>query len=136
MGNIMHESFFSPTNANDQYNNGEYNKIQDTNYDFESDKAGNVAYGLIQWKNVSRRTDLSNIAENMGLLVSNINAQLACIRYECETSCSAAFNSVKNSGNVDTATQICKDGIEICNDNSLSLRTNYANIIYNALRTE
>lgn len=133
MGNIMHESFFSPTNANDQYNNGQYGDIQDTDYNFEADTNNEVAYGLIQWKFFSRRDDLEYVAGNMGLNVGDINAQFACIRYESETSYSNAWSNLRLSGSVASATQIFKDQYEQCSDNTLAERTNYANTIYTAL---
>lgn len=133
MGNIMHESFFSPTNANDEYNNGQYDDIQDSDYNFETDTTNEVAYGLIQWKFYSRRDDLEEVADNMGLNVGDINAQFACIRYESETSYSSAWSNLRLSNSVANATQIFKDQYEQCDDDTLAIRTNYANIINNAL---
>ena len=136
MGNIMQESYFCPTNANNYYNNGQFSAVDDSNYDF--DAYPGAAYGLIQWLDSSRRSNLKDVASEMGLNVSDINAQFACIRDESEDSyyCKNGWTNLTTSSTIASATQIFKDEIEICNDDSLSDRINYANIIYNALKTE
>ena len=131
MGNIMQESYFSPNNAQDT----SYSGIQNSNYTYQA--GDGVAYGLIQWKHSSRKNNLLTVANSMGLSVSNINAQFACIRDESIKSnyCLTGWNSLRNCGSVSDATRIFKEQVEICGDNTLNDRTNFANIIYNALRT-
>lgn len=74
----------------------------------------------------------------MGLLVNNINAQFACIRDESIKSnfCLSQWNDFRNINGVSEATRFFKDEIEICDDNTLNTRINYANTIYAALKTK
>ena len=132
MGNIMQESYFSPNNAQ----NTSYPGIQNPEYTYQT--GDNVAYGLIQWKENSRKNNLSIVANSMGLLVNNINAQFACIRDESIKSnfCLSQWNNFRNINGVSEATRFFKDKIEICDDNTLNTRINYANTIYAALKTE
>ena len=131
MGNIMQESCFSPNNAQDT----SYSGIQNSNYTYQA--GDGVAYGLIQWKHSSRKNNLLTVANSMGLSVSNINAQFACIRDESTKSnfCLAGWNLLRNSNGIANATQVFKDNIELCGDSTLNDRINFANTIYNALRT-
>ena len=132
MGNIMQESYFCPTNANDET----YPGIDNPNYDFATDTEPYSAYGLIQWKFSTRRSDLATVAGNMELDVGDINAQFACIRYESETFYSNAWSNLRLSNTVESATQIFKEQYEQCYDDTFTDRKNYANTIYTALKTE
>lgn len=131
MGNIMQESFFSPNNASET----PYPGIQNPEYTYQT--GDSIAYGLIQWKEGSRKSNLLDVANSMKLSVSNINAQFACIRDESTKShfCLAGWNLLRSSGSVEGATKIFKEEIEICDDNTLNGRIDFANTIYNALKT-
>ena len=76
MGNMLLESRFSSDNANE----GMYPGDHDYNYSYSTNDG--VAYGLIQWRDSSRKQGLLNKAGELGLSVSNLNAQLAYLRQE------------------------------------------------------
>ena len=76
MGNILLESRFASDNAQDS----KYPKDHNSNYAYKAND--NVAYGLIQWKAESRKRGLQSKANELGLSVSDLNAQLAYFKQE------------------------------------------------------
>lgn len=80
MGNFLEESRFSSDNARDTVYPGDHN----SNYTFKSDDG--VAYGIIQWLDSNRKAGLLNKANELGLAVSDINAQFAFLRQEMTSS--------------------------------------------------
>lgn len=79
-GNILAESVFSADNAQNSFG---YLGVHDKKYKYSVDDR--VGYGLIQWSEKSRKERLLKTANDMGLSVSNLNAQLACFRKEMKT---------------------------------------------------
>ncbi|MGN0374240.1 MAG: phage tail tip lysozyme [Butyrivibrio sp.] len=129
MGNIMQESKFTPSNAYDSVYPGAYNP----EYQYETDDQ--IAYGLIQWKHPVRKGLLLSEAQNMQLDVSDINAQFSCLRAEANSSdyCKDGWTNLGKSTTVASSTEVFKSQIEMCTDNTLQTRRNYAELIYNAL---
>lgn len=76
-GNILEESRFSSDNRQDTDDDA---KVHDTEYKYKVDDQ--KGYGLLQWTYISRKQGLQDMAKNMTLKVSNINAQLAQFRDE------------------------------------------------------
>ena len=79
-GNILAESVFSADNAQDSFG---YSGVHNKKYKYSV--GDGVGYGLIQWSEESRKERLLKTANDMGLSVSNLNAQLACFRKEMKT---------------------------------------------------
>lgn len=127
MGNMFAESGIIPNNANDNYYPGEYN----TDYIFSA--SDEIAYGIMQWKHLDRKPILATKSDEMGLPESNINVQFATIAYEARNAYSNQWSHFRSSTTINSATQVFMNEIEEPNDNSLSTRINYAQIIYNAL---
>lgn len=130
MGNIYSESAFSSTNAQDAYG---YREIYDTGYNYNA--YDSVGYGLMQWTYYERKENLAEIASDMGVGVGNINAQLALMQYEStHGEYSSAWNKLKNSTSVASATEIVMYEIERPrNLDEINQRIAYANTIYNAM---
>ena len=129
MGNIMHESRFSPVNAYDEMYPGDYN------YNYHFTKDDNVAYGIIQWKDITRRGWLSDTASEMGLSAGDINVQFATIRKEAEVYWYGDdWEELRKCSNYSDSAKVFKNKIEGCDDNTLGNRTAYAKEIYNALK--
>lgn len=131
MGNIYAESAIVPNNANDSFYPGKYNS--DYTYIVEEKDEDLVAYGLIQWKERTRKELLLNTAKDMGLSVSNIYAQLATLEYEANSTYKTAWTNLKKCTTAASAAQVFMSEFEQCGSESLSARVNYANIIYNAM---
>lgn len=128
MGNIMHESGASPTNAQDSKISGA-SKLRDTFYVYST--TDDVAYGIIQWKNSSRKQGLLDMANIMGRSVGDSNVQFAYLRKELETSCNSAFRKITGADNVENAARVFCSEVEITAWNDQ--RLDKANTIYSAL---
>lgn len=127
MGNIMQESGASPTNAQDSKMNS--SKLRDTGYTYST--TDNVAYGIVQWKNQSRKQGLKDMTDTMGSTVSNCNVQFAYLRSELETSCKSAWNKIKDKDDVENAARVFCGEFEVTAWSDQ--RLDKANTVYNAL---
>ena len=105
--------------------------MDDTNYKYKIDDG--IGYGLIQWTYYTRKEGLANTASEMGLKVSDINAQLAFIRKESSTTLKSAWDNLKKSNTVYDATKIFYDKIEIISDSSFDKRYSNAQKIYSIM---
>lgn len=141
MGNIGWESRFSTINAQDSKG---YSGVFDDEYEYETENE--IGYGLLQWTEKTRKQDLLDLANEMGLTVDNINVQFACMRsesYDYQQGKNAwdmlrKVEGAENTGAYDLcdrATKIGRDEIEICFDETLSNRQEFAHIIYDAMLT-
>lgn len=128
MGNIMHESGASPTNAQDSKISGP-SKLRDTSYSYAVED--DIAYGIIQWKHKDRKQGLLNMKDTMVSAVSDCNVQFAYLRSELETSCKSAWKKITDSDNVENAAKVFCAEVEITAWNNQRLEK--ANIVYNAL---
>ncbi len=128
MGNIMHESGASPTNAQDSKIPGS-SKLRDTTYAYSA--TDGIAYGIIQWQYSSRKQGLLDMANNMGSTVSDSNVQFAYLRNEVETSLKAAWKKITDEDDVENAAKVFCAEIEITAWNSNRLEK--ANIVNGAL---
>lgn len=137
IGNIYAESAIVPNNAADSDYPGKYNS--DYTYIVEEKDEDLVAYGLIQWKERSRKEALleafkeDRYATTNILPPSNINTQLAMIEYEANNTYKTAWTNLKKCTTAASAAQVFMSEFEQCGSESLSARVNYANIIYNAM---
>ena len=127
MGNIMHESGASPTNAQDSAMPSK--KLRDTTYTYSV--TDNIAYGIIQWKNQSRKQGLKDMASTMGSAVSDWNVQFAYLRSELETSFKSAWEKIKDKDDIENAAKVFCAEVEITAWNNQRLEK--ANTVYNAL---
>ena len=129
MGNIMQESLFSATNANDGFYPGANNP------DYNFSQTDDIAYGIMQWKDDPRKKVLADQADNFGVHESDIIAQLACMKAEStmDNICKSGWESLRQCTTVASAATVFKNEIEQCNDDSLQDRINYAQVFYNVL---
>lgn len=124
-GNILCESVFSADNAQDRAGYpGVHNK------DYKYSTTDGVGYGLIQWTFSSRKQGLKDMAKNMGLSVSNINAQLAWFREEMETTFSKSWKKICNATKAKKASDIFLEEIENPRVKNYAERRKYSRIIY------
>lgn len=128
MGNVMHESGASPSNAQDTKIPGS-SKLRDTGYDYSA--TDDIAYGIIRWKQEDRKRGLLNMALTMGSAVDDCNVQFAYLRSELETSCKSAWKKITDNDNIENAAKVFCAEIEITGWNNQRLEK--ANIVYNAL---
>lgn len=128
MGNIMHESGASPTNAQDSKIPGS-SKLRDTTYVYSA--TDGIAYGIIQWQHSSRKQGLLDMANNMGSTVSDCNVQFAYLRNEVETSLKSAWKKITDKDDVENAAKVFCTEIEITAWNSK--RLDKANVVNGAL---
>lgn len=126
MGNIKQESDFSSSNANNKKMGND--SIYDTDYVYNTDD--DVAYGLIQWCDESRKEILLRASGSMGKDVSDINVQLATLNYEAGNTYNTAWINLRNTTSYVAATQVFKEQFEECDDSTLNNRINFAKIIY------
>lgn len=120
MGNIHAESRFSADNAKNQ------GAVIDHDPDYVYSCTDNRGYGICQWTSVSRKQTLQQTATEMGLAVSDINAQLATIRKELNGDYSNTYNQLCNTGSIIDATSLIFSAYEGPEDDSLSSRQAYA----------
>ena len=131
LGNIMAESGCVPDNAQDT---GTNKKLHDKDYKFNvSDGRG---YGLIQWTIKERKQLLKDTSSQMGLSVSDINAQFACFRKETERDdlTKSAWNKLKKTDLIDGATGIFLNEIEMPGNRNFSERYEKATTIYSVMK--
>lgn len=131
LGNIMSESGCVPDNAQDTDTN---KKLHDKDYKFNvSDGRG---YGLIQWTIKERKQLLKDTSSQMGLSVSDINAQFACFRKETERDdlTKSAWETLKEHDMIDTSTGIFLSKIENPRNPDFGERYSNAKIIYSVMK--
>lgn len=129
LANIMAESGCVPDNLQD---NGK-KKLHDTDYKY-STTDGN-GYGLLQWTFSSRKEGLKTVSAEMGLSVSDINAQFACIRKESEVGdCVTAWNKIKKNDSLEKTVAVFLDEIERPKEKDYEGRNEIANNIYKYLK--
>ena len=131
LGNIMAESGCIPDNAQDT---GTNKKLHDKDYKFNvSDGRG---YGLIQWTIKERKQLLKDTSSQMGLSVSDINAQFACFRKETERDdmTKSAWKTLKEHDMIDTSTGIFLSKIENPKVQNFDERYSKAKIIYSVMK--
>lgn len=131
LGNIMAESGCIPDNAKDTDTN---KKLHDKDYKYNvSDGRG---YGLIQWTIQKRKQLLKDTSSQMGLSVSDINAQFACFRKETERDdlTKSAWNKLKKTDLIDGATGIFLNEIEMPDNRNFSERYEKATTIYSVMK--
>lgn len=131
LGNIMSESGCIPDNAKDT---GTNKKLHDKDYKFNvSDGRG---YGLIQWTIKERKQLLKDTSSQMGLSVSDINAQFACFRKETERDdmTKSAWKTLKEHDMIDTSTGIFLSKIENPKVQNFDERYSKAKIIYSVMK--
>lgn len=131
LGNIMAESGCIPDNAKDTDTN---KKLHDKDYKYNvSDGRG---YGLIQWTIQKRKQLLKDTSSQMGLSVSDINAQFACFRKETERDdlTKSAWNKLKKTDLIDGATGIFLNEIEMPSNRNYSERYKKATTIYSVMK--
>ncbi len=128
LGNIMAESAFSCTNAQDSYG---YGGIDNPDYNFQIHDG--VGYGLIQWTYYSRKQGLLDTANSMNSNVSDINVQLAYLKQEMENNCKSSWDKIKSSSSVNEACDIFLVDIENPEEKNYDTRRKYAQAIYDCL---
>ena len=134
MGNLYEESRFCPTNAE---NSKGYIGMNDPNYKYKVDDT--VGYGIMQWTDAVRKTNLVNMAISMGYSKANayqegvgdINVQLAHFRNEMLSSYNKQWNGLRSVTSLEASTKIFYTEIERGSANSIEARLNAAKIIYN-----
>lgn len=126
MGNILHESGAVSNNAYNTF----YPGLQNPEYSYSV--TDGIAYGIIQWMDSSRKQGLLNTAGEMGLSVGDLNAQLAYFRRETEDNSIGAWNSLKQTTDVESAAKVFQNDFEICGDGTED-RKNKAIAVYGAL---
>lgn len=132
MGNMFLESNFSPDNAqNSKGYPGNHNPEYTYKYDDE------VAYGLIQWKDDGRKKGLLSKANELGISVSNLNAQLAFLKQELTSSVAGndyykrLWDNIKGLDSVEGICDAFRANIE-GTDGDIQARRNYSTAIFNA----
>ena len=136
MGNIHAESAFSADNARDAIYPGKHNP----EYVYACNDE--VAYGLLQWCDSTRKTGLLNMSNSMRIDASDINAQLAYFRKEMTETIAglanypSAWNEIKAATSYSSACDIFLEKIESPRNPNYSQRRAYSAIIYNAMISE
>lgn len=127
-GNLYAESKFSADNAQGNKNTGKYLKDHDSDYSFSV--SDNIGYGLEQWTVESVKTTLKRTADNMGLSVSDLNAQLATIREEIESTRVKDWRAVLANSSHSKVSDVFLDKIERPEVKEYAKRRNYSKEIY------
>ena len=108
MANIYAESRFSATNAQDSY--GYWDLYDD--YKFEINDG--VGYGICQWTEESRKTELENFANINGGSVYDLETQLNYFQYEMEEGiCKNSWVNFLSQNGRNDAVEIFWNSIEI-----------------------
>lgn len=83
----------------------------------------------------TRKRLLITVVKAMNRKESDINAQFACIRHDAQLLYYGlpGWKNLRKATTVTDATDIFMKEVEGCNDDTLGIRTNYANMIYNSL---
>lgn len=76
---------------------------------------------------------LLDTANSMGLNTSDLNAQLAFIRVESNTTCKSGWDALKTAKTVNEASDYVLQKIEITSDSYIDQRRQYSNTIYNVM---
>lgn len=129
MGNIHTESAFASDNAQDSGGYpGEHNS-QDYQYDIYDE----VAYGLVQWKDSSRKLGLYNMSNNMGRNISDTFVQLAYLREELTGNYSNVATTIKNTYSYSDVADIFRRDFEET-ASAIEVRRAHAKTIYDAIK--
>lgn len=128
-GNLYAESRFASDNAQNSSYPGDHN----TNYKFSV--SDSIGYGIEQWTVSEVKTTLKNTANDMGLQVSDLNAQLATIRKEIVSTRTSDWKKVLANSSYNAVSDSFLDNIERPSTKNYSERRNYSKQIYNALKT-
>lgn len=131
-GNLYAESKFSTDNAQGNKNTGKYLKDHDSDYSFSV--SDNIGYGLEQWTVESVKTTLKKTANKMGLSVSDLNAQLATIREEIESTRVKDWKTVLANSTISKVSDAFLDEIERPEIKEYTKRRNYSKEIYAFLK--
>lgn len=131
LGNIMAESGCIPDNAKDT---GTNKKLHDKDYKYNV--SDGRAYGLIQWKEKSRKNLLLTVSKEMGLNYSDLNAQFATFRKETESAnfTKANWEMFKKYDTIDTCTSIFLQKIEMTDKVHYAERYAKAQKIYSTMK--
>ena len=127
-GNLYEESHFATDNAW----NGKYPGDHNADYSFKV--SDGIAYGLEQWMDESVKKTLKKTADEMGLSVSDINAQLATIWKEVESTRVKDWKAVLAKSSYNDVSDIFLDKIERPRDKPYAKRRSSSKKIYDALK--
>ena len=132
MANIRAESGYSSDNLE--------GTASDHDRDYVYNTVDGKGYGIIQWTISTRKQELKNMANTMGLDVSDINAQLAYFRKEMTTNFNNLYfvnswNSLKETTSYIDACDVFLEEIEMPKKLNYDERREFATIIYNAMTT-
>lgn len=128
-GNLYNESKFASDNAQD----GKYPGDHNSGYQFKVDDQ--VGYGLEQWTVASVKKTLKDTATEMGLDVSDVNAQLATIRKEVTSTRISDWKKVFAKTSYKDVSDMFLDYIERPAKKNYEERRNFSKQIYEALNT-
>ncbi|MDE6312438.1 MAG: peptidoglycan-binding protein [Lachnospiraceae bacterium] len=133
-GNIMNESVFSADNLQDNYTDRSTLGAHNKDYKYKTNDG--KGYGLLQWTFADRKKRLQKKAKNMGLSVSNLNAQLAFFREEMLTGSDFkdAWQDIKSATTVKEASDIFLKRIENPRYKNYAERRKYGRTIYKIMK--
>lgn len=132
MANLYAEGRYSSTNAQDGKANFPIGEIDDSNYVFNC--YDGIGYGIAQWTYYSRKEGLRDMATNMNGNVSDLDVQLAYLRYELEEGdCKSLYQEFLKTETVYDATYYYMDSIENPQVNNTNERMGFAKDIENWL---
>lgn len=127
-GNLYAESRFASDNAQDSSYPGDHN----SNYTFST--GDGIGYGLEQWTEKSVKTTLKSVVNDMGLSVSDLNAQLGTIRKEVVSTRVSDWKKVLAKSSYSDVSDVFLDNIERPEKKNYTARRNYSKQIYDALK--
>ena len=130
-GNFYNESKFSSDNAQEQ-KGGKYKNDHDSGYTFSTDDK--VGYGIEQWTVPDVKKTLKNTAKEMGVNVSDINAQLATVRKEIEKTRINDWKAVISKTTYNEVSDAFLDNVEKPKQKNYAQRRAYSKKIYDALK--
>lgn len=130
-GNFYNESKFSSDNAQEQ-KGGKYKNDHDSGYTFSTDDK--VGYGIEQWTVPDVKKTLKNTAKEMGVNVSDINAQLATVRKEIEKTRINDWKAVISKITYNEVSDAFLDNVEKPKQKNYAQRRAYSKKIYDALK--
>lgn len=129
-GSIAQESKFATDNLQNTTSN---QNDHDPNYAYKADDE--KGYGLMQWTVVSEKKKLETMASNMGLAVSDLNAQLAHIQEEMTVGVyKNKWPELKKKTSYKEVCQYFTNSIEGAGTANLEKREQNAEILYNNLK--
>ena len=133
-GNLYEESHFATDNAQEIKKDGKnkYAKNHDSDYSFSVNDG--IGYGLEQWTHFTVKKPLKETADEMGLAVSDINAQLGTIRKEVESTRINAWKKVLAKSSYNEVSDTFHDEIERPRIKEYAERRKSSKKIYDALK--